>query len=147
MKRHRLGAWINRESYVDRKTGGRKTCATWTVRYKISKPGEPRRQKKVGGFNSYDDAAAWWFVQKQNPHRDVPLAEVVKPPRRPFPPTWRSGSFAAVALLPPGRYTDTKITSACTYDRNLVRCCYGNSLRTRLKPSKPICSSANERMA
>lgn len=78
MKRHRLGAWIGQESYVDKKTGGRKRCATWTVRYKISKLGEPRRQKKLGGFESYEDAAAWWFVQKKNPHRDVPVVEVIK---------------------------------------------------------------------
>ncbi len=36
MKRHRLGAWIGQETYLDKKTDERKKCASWTVKYKPS---------------------------------------------------------------------------------------------------------------
>ena len=78
MKRQRLGASIVQEAYLDKKTRQRKICATWTVRYDAASDG-PRRQRKVGGFATYDDAALWWLEQKSNPYRDVPVAEVIKP--------------------------------------------------------------------
>lgn len=87
MRRNRLGSSIAQESYLDKKTGKRKTCATWTVRYDARSDG-PRKQRKVGGFATYDDAALWWFEQKNNPQRDVPVAEVIKA----APPTLREFS-------------------------------------------------------
>jgi integrase len=79
MKRHRLGAWIGQESYLDKKTGDRKKCASWTVKYPAfdRKPGE-YRQGVERGFASEADAIAWWVLQKQNQHRPVAKAEAVK---------------------------------------------------------------------
>ena len=79
MKRHRLGAWIGQESIVDKKTGERKKCESWTVKYDAfdRKPGE-RRQRAERGFASEADAIAWWVLQKQNQHRPVAKAEAVK---------------------------------------------------------------------
>jgi integrase len=79
MKHHRLGAWIGQESYLDKRTGKRKKCASWTVKYDAfdQKPGE-RRQGAERGFASEADAIAWWVLQKQNQHRPVAKAEAVK---------------------------------------------------------------------
>lgn len=78
MKNHRIGAWIGQESYVDKKSGQRKTCATWTVKYPPFDrvPGD-YRTKRERGFRSYENALDWWLKQKQNPHRAVAKAEVV----------------------------------------------------------------------
>lgn len=99
MKRHRLGASIVQETYLDKKTGERKVCATWTVRYDAASAG-PRKQRKLGGFVTYDDAALWWLAQKNNPHRDVPVAEVIKPAPitfRAFAEQWLRGVKSAVS--------------------------------------------------
>jgi integrase len=79
VKRHRLGAWIGQEAYLDRKTGARKKCESWTVKYDAfdRKPGE-RGQGAERGFASEADAIAWWVLQKQNQHRPVAKAEAVK---------------------------------------------------------------------
>lgn len=79
MKRHRLGAWIGQEAYLDKKTGERKKCESWAVKYDAfdRKPGE-RRQSAERGFASEADAIAWWVLQKQNQHRPVAKAEAVK---------------------------------------------------------------------
>ncbi len=81
MKPRRLGAWIGRETYLDKKTGARKSCATWTVKYPRfdRKPGDYRKGVKRG-FATDADAEAWWAEQKANPHRPVAKAEVVKEP-------------------------------------------------------------------
>jgi integrase len=76
MKNHRLGAWIGQETYRDRETKERKTCATWTVKY-YAAPGD-YRSKRERGFATYDDALAWWLEQKKNRHRPVAKAEVIK---------------------------------------------------------------------
>ncbi|MGA8662691.1 MAG: site-specific integrase [Candidatus Cybelea sp.] len=79
MKRHRLGAWIGQESYLDKTTGEHKKCASWSVKYDAldRRPGE-RRQSAARGFASETDAIAWWVLQKQNRHRPVAKAEAVK---------------------------------------------------------------------
>jgi hypothetical protein len=79
MKRHRLGAWIGQESYLDKKTGEHKKCSSWTVKYPAfdRKPGDYRKGVERG-FASEADAIAWWVVQKQNQHRPVAKAEAVK---------------------------------------------------------------------
>ncbi len=79
MKQHRLGAWIGQESYLDKRTGERKKCESWTVKHDAfdRKPGE-RRQSSERGFASEADAIAWWVLQKQNQHRPVAKAEAVK---------------------------------------------------------------------
>lgn len=79
MKNHRLGAWIGQETYRDRKTGKRKTCSTWTVKYPAfdATPGDYRSERERG-FATRDDAIAWWLEQKKNRHRRVAKAEVVK---------------------------------------------------------------------
>jgi integrase len=79
MKTHRLGAWIGQEAYRDRKTGERKTCATWTVKYAPfdARPGDYRSIRERG-FKNEEDAIAWWVLQKQNRHRRVAKAEAVK---------------------------------------------------------------------
>jgi integrase len=79
MKNHRLGAWIGQEAYIDKKSGKRKICATWTVKYPAfdRKPGDYRKSVERG-FATKDDAIAWWVVQKQNQHRPVTKAEAVK---------------------------------------------------------------------
>ncbi len=79
MKRHRLGAWIGQESYLDKKTGVRKKCESWTVKYDAfdRKPGE-RRQSAERGFANEADAITWWVLQKQNQHRPVAKAEALK---------------------------------------------------------------------
>ena len=79
MKRYRLGAWIGQESYLDKKTGGRKRCESWSVKYDAfdRKPGE-RRQRAERGFANEADAIAWWVLQKQNQHRPVAKPEAVK---------------------------------------------------------------------
>lgn len=79
MKQHRLGAWIGHEAYFDKKTGQRKTCATWTVKYPAfdREPGE-YRSKRERGFATRDDAIAWWLEQKKNPQRPVSKAEVIR---------------------------------------------------------------------
>lgn len=81
MKRHRLGAWIGQESYFDKRTGKRKKCESWTVKYDAfdRKPGE-RGQSAERGFATEADAIAWWVLQKQNQHRPVAKAEAVKDP-------------------------------------------------------------------
>ena len=80
MKRYRLGAWIGQESYLDRKTRKRKTCETWTVKYQaFGRAKGDYHQCAERGFLSESDALAWWTHQKQNPDRDVPKAEVIKP--------------------------------------------------------------------
>jgi integrase len=87
MKRHRLGAWIGQETYVDKKAGidektgrpKRKLQATWTVKYKAfgREPGD-YRQAVERGFATEDDARRWWLTQKQNQHRPVRKVEVIK---------------------------------------------------------------------
>jgi integrase len=79
VKRHRLGAWIGQESYVDKRSGERKKCASWTVKYPAfdSRPGVYRKGVERG-FLSESDAIAWWIVQKQNQHRPVTKAEAIK---------------------------------------------------------------------
>jgi integrase len=79
MKNHRLGAWIGQEIYRDRKTGQRKICATWTVKYPAfdAVPGDYRSQRERG-FASRDEAIAWWLEQKKNRGRHVAKAEVIK---------------------------------------------------------------------
>jgi integrase len=79
MKKHRLGAWIGQETYPDKKTGERKRCASWTVKYAAfdRKPGD-YRQGVERGFASESDAIAWWVLQKQNQHRPIAKAEAVK---------------------------------------------------------------------
>jgi hypothetical protein len=133
MKKHRLGAWIGQEAYVDKRTGERKTCATWTVRYKISKSGEPRRQKKVAGFESYDDAAAWWLVQKKNPQRDVPVAEVVRPAPQTVGAYLEKWLLRCRGTLAAGPSTAMKIMCGFTCDRSLGRCCCATSPPITLK--------------
>jgi len=66
------------------KTGQRKTCATWTVKYQAfdRDPGD-YSQAIERGFKTENDAIAWWITRKQNPHRPVRKAEVIKP----APPT------------------------------------------------------------
>jgi integrase len=78
-KRHRLGAWVGQESYVDKNTGERKKNVSWTVKYRRSdrKPGD-YRQVVERGFATEADAEAWWAVQKANAHRPVAKAEVIK---------------------------------------------------------------------
>ena len=112
MKRQRLGASIVQETYLDKKTRQRKSCATWTVRYDAASDG-PRKQRKVGGFATYDDAALWWLEQKSNPHRDVPVAEVIKAP----PPTLREFSRRWLKSI------KTSVTDGAlaTYEKH-VRC-------------------------
>jgi integrase len=78
MKRHRIGATITQPTYVDRKTGERKTCSTWSVIYNAAKPGEPRRMRQRAGFVSSDDAMAWWLEQKKNRNGDVAMDDVIK---------------------------------------------------------------------
>ena len=65
MKHRRLGAWIGQESYIDKKSGERKKCASWAVKYDAfdRKPGE-RRQTAERGFASEADAIAWWTGRK-----------------------------------------------------------------------------------
>lgn len=112
MKSHRLGASIIQETYLDKKTGKRKKCATWTVRYDAASAGH-RKQRKVGGFKTYDDAALWWLEQKNNPHRDVPVAEVIKP----APLTLRAFGARWLASM-----KDTVTSGAlATYEKH-VRC-------------------------
>jgi integrase len=79
MRNHRLGAWIGHETYRDRKTGKRMTCATWTVKYPAfdAGPGDYRSVRERG-FATRDDATAWWLEQKKNGGRHVAKAEVVK---------------------------------------------------------------------
>jgi integrase len=79
MKHRRLGAWIGQESYIDKKSGERKKCASWSVKYDAfdRKPGE-RRQTAERGFVSEADAIAWWAAQKANPQRPVAKVEVIK---------------------------------------------------------------------
>jgi integrase len=79
MKRYRLGAWIGQESYLDKKTGRRKTCATWSVKYQaFGRAKGDYRQCVERGFASKEDAMAWWVVQKANQHRPVAKTEVIK---------------------------------------------------------------------
>ncbi len=79
MKRYRLGAWIGQETYVDKKTSERKTCGTWSVKYQaFNRKRGDYRAKWERGFETQGDAMAWWVVQKQNQHRPVAKAEVVK---------------------------------------------------------------------
>ena len=78
MKKHRLGAWIGQESYVEKKTGVRKKNASWTVKYRRSdrKPGDYRLIVERG-FATEADAEAWWAAQKANQHRPIAKAEVI----------------------------------------------------------------------
>lgn len=87
MKRHRLGAWIGQETYVDKKAGvdektgkpKRKLQATWTVKYQaFGREKGDYRQAVERGFATEDDAMAWWLAQKQNQNRRVAKAEVIK---------------------------------------------------------------------
>lgn len=79
MKRHRLGAWIGREKYRDRKTGEMRENSTWTVKYTPfeAQPGD-YRSKRERGFRTEDDAIAWWLLQKANQHRPVRRDEAIK---------------------------------------------------------------------
>ena len=79
MRRHRFGAWIGQETYRDKKTGARKTCGTWTVKYPAfdGKPGDYRKSVERG-FATENDAEMWWVLQRQNRHRPVAKAEAVK---------------------------------------------------------------------
>lgn len=79
MRHHRLGATITRESYRDKRTGQRRLYGTWTVKHQAfdNKPGE-YRCVRVRGFKCYDDALAWWAVQKANKDRPVAKPEVLK---------------------------------------------------------------------
>ena len=81
MKQHRLGAWIGQETRVDPKTGKRVKNATWTVKYRPfdAAPGD-YQNKRERGFVTRDDAITWWMLQKQNQHRPVRKAEVIKAP-------------------------------------------------------------------
>ena len=112
MKSPRLGASIVQETYLDKKTGKRKKCATWTVRYDATSEGH-RKQRKVGGFKTYDDAPLWWLEQKNNPQRDVPVAAVIKA----APLTLRAFGARWLASM------KNKVTSGAlaTYEKH-VRC-------------------------
>jgi integrase len=79
MKRHRLGAWIGKEKYRDKKSGEVRENATWTVKFTPfdSRPGD-YRSKRERGFVTEDDAIAWWLLQKANRHRPVRKDEAIK---------------------------------------------------------------------
>jgi integrase len=79
MKRHRLGASIFQETYIDKRTRERKTCATWTVKYQaFNRERGDYRAKRERGFATEEDAIAWWVLQRKNRHRPVGKAEAVK---------------------------------------------------------------------
>ena len=50
MKRHRLGAWIGKEKYKDKKTGRMRENSTWTVKYTSfdAQPGDYRSERERG---------------------------------------------------------------------------------------------------
>jgi integrase len=79
MKRHRLGAWIGKEKYRDKKTGKVRENSTWTVKFTpFDAQAGDYRSKRERGFRAEDDAIEWWLLQKANRHRPVRKDEVVK---------------------------------------------------------------------
>jgi len=79
MKRHRLGAWIGKEKYKDKKTGEVRENSTWTVKFApFDAEAGDYRCKRERGFQTEDDAIAWWVLQKSNRHRPVRKDEAIK---------------------------------------------------------------------
>ncbi len=79
MKRHRLGAWIGKEKYKDKKTGEVRENSTWTVKFSpFGAEAGDYRCKRERGFETEDDAIAWWMLQKSNRRRPVRKDEAIK---------------------------------------------------------------------
>jgi integrase len=57
---------FKKRSYLDPKTGGKRRVTTWTVTYdEPTSSGQPRRQRRKGGFAKRTDAEAWFDVKKK----------------------------------------------------------------------------------
>ncbi len=79
MKRHRLGAWIGKEKYKDKKTRKVRENSSWTVKYApFDAQAGDYRTKRERGFRTEDDAIAWWLLQKANRNRPVRKDEAIK---------------------------------------------------------------------
>jgi integrase len=79
MKRHRLGAWIGKEKYRDKKTRKVRENSSWTVKYApFNAQAGDYRTKRERGFRTENDAIEWWLLQKANRHRPVRKDEAVK---------------------------------------------------------------------
>ncbi len=56
---------FKKRTYADPKTGARRSVTTWTVTYdEPASAGEPRRQRRKGGFATRKDAEAWFDKKK-----------------------------------------------------------------------------------